>query len=344
MIEQQSFDKLLLRLRSSAPGLVVVSLSPQSVASLAGFLEMDYMCTFLAISQLLKNLNVHCVIDTSSAGDLTLMQTWSDLRSRLGASQAATGADKLTRHWVKPQLTSAVSSTRQRHHIPGEETAEENAPLPVLTNGPLPLLASQCPGFVCFAEKTTPEALPYLSSSKSAQQVLGSALKFLVAPAECGVTPEQVFHCSVQPCFDKKLESSRLDFRHDESTVRQLVGADSNGGSVVESVDEVDLVLSTSELWSLCAAVAAVTAVTPTLLPRCEEGIENKMLHAVDSSCKADDSATAKMLCAFAGPLSARPSESRQQSVESLFNSFTAEGSGLIRTASSGMVHTMSST
>ncbi len=83
----------------------------------------------------------------------------------------------------------------------------------------LPLLCSSCPGWVCFAEKTQPQLLPYLSRTKSAQQVIGFALKRVIF-GQCppgafadlsppDVTGKRLVHVSIQPCFDKKLEASR---------------------------------------------------------------------------------------------------------------------------------------
>lgn len=41
----------------------------------------------------------------------------------------------------------------------------------------LPMLASACPGWVCYAEKTHAEMLPFISRSKSPQQVMGTLVK-----------------------------------------------------------------------------------------------------------------------------------------------------------------------
>jgi hypothetical protein len=88
----------------------------------------------------------------------------------------------------------------------------------------LPVVTSHCPGLVCYVEKTQPEAIPYLSEVKSAQQVLGQLVKqMLLTRHKRGKDREakeedserqgcysEVFVVSVQPCFDKKLEASRL--------------------------------------------------------------------------------------------------------------------------------------
>ena len=43
--------------------------------------------------------------------------------------------------------------------------------------GRLPMLASACPGWVCYAEKTHAEMLPFISRTKSPQQVMGTLVK-----------------------------------------------------------------------------------------------------------------------------------------------------------------------
>jgi iron only hydrogenase large subunit-like protein len=100
------------------------------------------------------------------------------------------------------------------------------------TQGDLPLLASSCPAFICFAEKTASSVLlPYISTSKSPQQVMGSLVKDYLSSL-LNVEPQEIFHCSIMPCFDKKLESSREDF-------------------IVDGVKDVDLVISTLELETI---------------------------------------------------------------------------------------------
>jgi iron only hydrogenase large subunit-like protein len=66
----------------------------------------------------------------------------------------------------------------------------------------LPMFASSCPGWICYAEKTHPQCLPYISTTKSPQQILGTLMKEVLGMKD-------VFIVSVQPCFDKKLEASR---------------------------------------------------------------------------------------------------------------------------------------
>lgn len=121
----------------------------------------------------------------------------------------------------------------------------------------LPMLASACPGWICYAEKTHGELLPYVSTTKSPQQVAGVIAKRFLPErlgllAGSGTTNSSlsnrptIYHVTVMPCYDKKLEASRPDFYDD-----------------VTSTKEVDCVLTTGELdklmldegFDICAAV-----------------------------------------------------------------------------------------
>lgn len=71
-----------------------------------------------------------------------------------------------------------------------------------------PLLSSACPGWVCYAEKTHAHILPHLSRLKSPQALTGTLLKTILSK-RLNIRPEQIWHLSIMPCFDKKLEASR---------------------------------------------------------------------------------------------------------------------------------------
>jgi iron only hydrogenase large subunit-like protein len=74
----------------------------------------------------------------------------------------------------------------------------------------LPVLCGECPGWICYAEKTQHHALPYISRVKSPQQILGIFVKRYVA-RKLNIGPENIFHFAIAPCFDKKLEAARTD-------------------------------------------------------------------------------------------------------------------------------------
>jgi len=86
----------------------------------------------------------------------------------------------------------------------------------------LPVIASACPGWVCYAEKTHGDwILPFISEIKSGQQIAGSIIKETI-PAILKSDPSRVAHVSVMPCFDKKLEASRNDFFNEETGCRDV--------------------------------------------------------------------------------------------------------------------------
>ncbi|KAF8625432.1 hypothetical protein AX15_005391 [Amanita polypyramis BW_CC] len=109
----------------------------------------------------------------------------------------------------------------------------------------LPMLASACPGWICYAEKAHPEMLPYIAKTKSPQQVMGTLVKQWLGE-RWGKKPNEIYHVTVMPCYDKKLEASRKDFYNE-----------------VYSTRDVDCVITTGEMeilirdkgWDLSAAV-----------------------------------------------------------------------------------------
>ncbi|GAB7338623.1 hypothetical protein MBLNU457_5358t1 [Dothideomycetes sp. NU457] len=73
-----------------------------------------------------------------------------------------------------------------------------------------PVLSSACPGWICYAEKTHPHVLPYISRVKSPQALTGTLIKSFLAK-RYNIRPDQIWHMAVMPCFDKKLEASRAE-------------------------------------------------------------------------------------------------------------------------------------
>lgn len=54
--------------------------------------------------------------------------------------------------------------------------------------------------------------------------------------------PEDIYHVTVMPCYDKKLEASRDDF---------VFGVESDGDGAVVNITEVDSVLTSGEVLEL---------------------------------------------------------------------------------------------
>jgi iron-only hydrogenase group A len=97
--------------------------------------------------------------------------------------------------------------------------------------GVMPQFTSCCPGWVNFVERRYPDMIPYLSSCKSPQQMMGATVKSHFA-ARAGIAQKDLFVVSVVPCIAKKFEAARPEF--------------APGG-----VRHVDAVLTTSELLEM---------------------------------------------------------------------------------------------
>jgi iron only hydrogenase large subunit-like protein len=113
----------------------------------------------------------------------------------------------------------------------------------------LPVLSSECPGWVCYAEKTQgAEILPFISAIKSPQQIMGTIVKKFIA-AHHRLTGADVYHVCVMPCYDKKLEGTRPDFFDEASATR-----------------DVDCVLSTDELKEFILKSSNLATLTESVL------------------------------------------------------------------------------
>jgi iron-only hydrogenase group A len=94
-----------------------------------------------------------------------------------------------------------------------------------LKNGELkdrPLFTSCCPNWILTAESNFPEILPYISTTKSPQMILGSIIKHIFA--ECiGLQPKDIFSVSIMPCVKKQSEADRPMFTYDGTKDVDLV-------------------------------------------------------------------------------------------------------------------------
>uniref|UniRef100_A0A671MR61 Iron hydrogenase small subunit domain-containing protein n=1 Tax=Sinocyclocheilus anshuiensis TaxID=1608454 RepID=A0A671MR61_9TELE len=173
LITQQSHEELYRVLRqnkqvsSSEQKVVVVSVSPQSRASLAAHYGLSSSEVARRLTSFLKNLGVHHVFDTGFSRSFSLLESQREFLERFRRKEV----DKKA----------------------------------------LPMLASACPGWICYAEKTHGEfILPYISTTRSPQQMMGSLVKGYFA-SQKGVSPQQIYHVTVMPCYDKKLETREVD-------------------------------------------------------------------------------------------------------------------------------------
>ncbi|KAK3089490.1 hypothetical protein FSP39_004011 [Pinctada imbricata] len=188
LITQQSQDELYKVLQENAQLLqagngeaqrtVVVSISPQSRASIAAKYKLSINDTALRLNGFFQRLGVHHVLDTTFARNFSLLESCQEFIQRFKESE---------------------------------------------TNKTVfPMLASACPGWICYAEKTHGTyILPYISTTKSPQQIMGSLVKDYLAN-QLGIPPDKIYHVTVMPCYDKKLEASRSDFYNDMYRTRDV--------------------------------------------------------------------------------------------------------------------------
>mmetsp|Transcript_13352 Transcript_13352/g.38820 ORF Transcript_13352/g.38820 Transcript_13352/m.38820 type:complete len:563 (-) Transcript_13352:487-2175(-) len=239
LISSQSIDTFQRLVASGDFDQVVVSVSPQARAALAEATGLEHAEFFPRLVTYLRAQGANYVIDATLGSDFTLVEAAREFVARFkeDASMAS-----------MPSPPAATSIEREFTPPP---PARRKRPLPGSPPPPgscLPVLSSTCPGWVCFAEKTQPDALPYLSAVKSPQQILGTLVKRLGAESE-GLDPRRILHVTLMPCYDKKLEASRPDFVHP-------VVAEGDS-----TYTEVDLVLTTEELVRMLQASAQAAAV-----------------------------------------------------------------------------------
>eukprot|EP00438_Fugacium_kawagutii_P006964 Skav214557 [mRNA] locus=scaffold627:6632:10416:- [translate_table: standard] len=223
LLQEQSVEEFVKRSKDAR--LTVVSISPEARTSLAAYTGEDPWLTMRKAAEGLRRLGATYVLDSSAAEAVALLEGKAEFVRRFKAGpDSATG---------------------------------------------LPLLTSHCPGWTVYAEKVVdPVVLPQLYALRPPQQVQGLAVVGrLVKPCLWNpprrrqlqrwwrahsplfasekplwqttiaspepVTPEQVYHVFVQPCYDRKIEAARPTFE------------------VSPGVKEVDTVLTATELLEL---------------------------------------------------------------------------------------------
>jgi len=83
-----------------------------------------------------------------------------------------------------------------REHVHEFFERKERAAASSSGGGALPMLSSACPGWVCYAEKTHGEMLPFIAATKSPQQVMGTLVKEWLAPHYWDKQYDSLFSCS----------------------------------------------------------------------------------------------------------------------------------------------------
>ena len=145
----------------------------------------------------------------------------------------------------------AVCSSTEARAASRARYAKEFTERKSKSSGLLPMIASACPGWVCYAEKTENALrdVNLLAKAKSPQAIAGTFAKKgrRAAFSEDTEEEEEAYHVSVMPCFDKKLEASRREFKTKREGDVLGKGKDDD----VDSVNETDCVLTTTEVVEL---------------------------------------------------------------------------------------------
>jgi iron only hydrogenase large subunit-like protein len=233
LISQQSADEFLNAVRSNVDDkTIVVTISPQARASIAVHFGLSAHQTHLKLVTYFRSLGVHIVLDSAVSADIALLEARTEFVTRYRQRQSIP--------WKRPPSSRPISSTDTEYHEPNG--AVEEPPRHVA----LPMLTSACPGWVCYAEKSNANALPYISTTKSPQQITGTLVKRILqlasySPASSlNMTPntsKPVYHTTIMPCYDKKLEASRNNFLDASTNTR-----------------DVDCVLAASEVLDMLQA------------------------------------------------------------------------------------------
>jgi iron only hydrogenase large subunit-like protein len=205
--------------------LFVASVSPQTRASLAAVFSVSEAEAGNMIAQLLggdgglktggvNGSDFTWVIDTNVVREACLVAAADEVVNALS-----------------PEASNIPT-------VPGSEGAIDTTPKK-------PILTSACPGWICYAEKTHPYILPHLSRLKSPQALTGTLIKSVLSE-RYNVSPSQIWHLAIMPCFDKKLEASRSEL----TSSAWLPNHDASQ----DPVRDVDCVITARELLQLATA------------------------------------------------------------------------------------------
>ncbi|KIS69471.1 iron-sulfur cluster assembly protein NAR1 [Mycosarcoma maydis] len=236
LITMQSQDEMRRAIaelnQSNANKLVVASISTQSLASLSAKYTFQHPQPSSSRSASTSTLPLRVLLHRISYF----------LKTVFGFDHVydTTFARHIALKEHQREFFQRRENARKRAKLSNAPADDDDRLHPDQVDGPtLPMLASACPGWICYAEKTHGELLPYISTTKSPQQVAGVIAKRFL-PERLGLlapsAPDQpsIYHVTVMPCYDKKLEASRPDFYDD-----------------ITGTKEVDCVLTTGELDKL---------------------------------------------------------------------------------------------
>ncbi|CAG9938120.1 unnamed protein product [Clonostachys rosea f. rosea IK726] len=231
LVSLQSHAEVLSVL-DSAPALRVIGPDDKGKYSVEGLENEDAKLFVASVSsQTRANLAAACGGNISEKEAGLMLENL--LSSPSGLSSGGKWNNRFT--WVvDTNIAREATLVLSADEVLGNSKAAKQHP-------PKPILASSCPGWVCYAEKTHPHVLPHLSKVKSPQALMGTLLKTTLSRT-LNIPPSRIWHLSVMPCFDKKLEASR------EELTDSIWNGDGNPG---RGVRDVDCVITSKEVLML---------------------------------------------------------------------------------------------
>eukprot|EP00761_Pharyngomonas_kirbyi_P007028 gb/GECH01007037.1/.p1 GENE.gb/GECH01007037.1/~~gb/GECH01007037.1/.p1 ORF type:complete len:511 (+),score=84.81 gb/GECH01007037.1/:1-1533(+) len=221
LVNEQSVDEFLSTI-DQKEHRVVVTLSPQARAAISQHFGVSLDQTHRLLTGFLRTqLGVDHVYDSSWGRVFSLRETCVEFVNRYR------------------QYASSSPSSRATEDGDKQNSSNNNNNRNTITAQHLPLICGVCPGWICYAEKSAHDVLPLISQVRSPQQMMGSlvprAMDMDMDMDPGSSTPKPLYHVAIMPCYDKKLEASREDFR----------------SSNQDNQREVDCVLTTGELMRI---------------------------------------------------------------------------------------------
>ncbi|KAJ7579257.1 iron hydrogenase [Mycena floridula] len=167
---------------SAEPKVPVISIAPQTLASLAASVS-SRISTPVTPRQIFRRTRAFC-------------------KEALGFEYVFDTT--FARHIA---LNEHIKEFMERRHRHSQDPGQKHQ---------LPMLASACPGWICYAEKNSRrDATLHLDGEKPATShgFIGE---------ELDGRPHEIYHVTVMPCYDKKLEASRTDFYNEVYASRDV--------------------------------------------------------------------------------------------------------------------------
>ena len=234
--------------------ILIVSLSPQIVVSFAKKYNTSVDLMYNILSLFFKiEFNASFVFDTSIGLEITMKESITEF------------IKYYTRNYITlKESHNENSNSNSNSSNNGNDNNNDESKQSYTNNKTMPLISGECPGWVCYAEKSCNEkVLSHISSVKSPQQIMGVLIKKYLFNNDkfqkqlekrqkqqherinhCHsnkmainsnsvinnnhnnntngdvnkklmqeeLTRKQLYHVTVMPCFDKKLEASRKEF------------------------------------------------------------------------------------------------------------------------------------